>query len=174
MLPSILVLTSEIIIKIFSSDEDPGRDEYFHHLVCSFYTTRNFLFWRRYLESMKYVDGFVIVVHEDRIDEYREMAKMGEMLWMKHGALEYFECLGEDLEPENMPGMTFLKMANTKPGEKVIFSFIVFESRAHRDRVNAMVMNDPMMNDPARKDNPMPFDIDRMAYGGFQVIVGGK
>lgn len=123
---------------------------------------------------MKYVDGFVITVPEDKIDEYREMAKMGEKIWMKHGALEYFECVGDDLEPESMPGMTFLKMAETKPGETVVFSFIIFESRAHRDKVNAMVMSDPEMNDSAWKDKPMPFDIERMAYGGFKVIVEGK
>lgn len=122
---------------------------------------------------MKYVDGFVIVVPDDRIDEYRDMAKMGESLWMKHGALEFFECIGDDLEPENMPGTTFLKMAKAKPGETVVFSFIVFESRAHRDKVNALVMNDPMMNDQIWKDKPMPYEIERMAYGGFEVIVGG-
>lgn len=136
--------------------------------------TRNLLFRKHDLERMKYVDGFVIAVPEGRIDEYREMAKMGERLWIKHGALEYFECVGEDLEPVNMPGTTFLKMAETTPGETVVFSFIVFESRAHRDKVNAMVMSDPMMNDPAWKDKPMPFDIGRMAYGGFDVLVGGK
>lgn len=122
---------------------------------------------------MKYVDGFVIAVPEDKIAEYRKMAKMGEKLWRKHGAIEYFECVGDDLEPEMMPGTTFLKMAKTKPGETVVFSFIVFKSRAHRDKVNAKVMKDPMMNDPEWKDKPMPFDIKRMAYGGFKVIVGG-
>lgn len=123
---------------------------------------------------MKYVDGFVITVPNDKNDEYREMAKMGEKIWMKHGALEYFECVGEDLEPGNMPGTTFLKMANTRPGETVIFSFIIFESREHRDKVNMLVMNDPMMNDPAWTNKTMPFDIERMAYGGFKVIVEGK
>lgn len=123
---------------------------------------------------MKYVDGFVIAVPEDRIAEYRKMAETGEKLWMKHGALEYFECVGDDLEPENMPGITFPKMAKTKPGETVVFSFIVFRSRAHRDEVNAKVMEDPAMKNPEWKDKPMPFDIKRMAYGGFRVIVGGK
>lgn len=123
---------------------------------------------------MKYVDGFVIVVPNDRINEYREMAKMGGKVWMKHGALEYFECVGDDLEPENMPGMSFLKMAKAKTGETVVFSFIVFKSRAHRDEVNALVMKDPMMNDPAWTEKSMPFEIERMAYGGFEVIVGGK
>lgn len=123
---------------------------------------------------MKYVDGFVITVPDDKIDDYREMAKIGEKVWMKHGALEYFECVGEDLEPGNMPGTTFLKMAKANPGETVIFSFIIFESRAHRDKVNSLVMNDPLMNDPEWKDKSMPFDVERMAYGGFSVIVEGK
>lgn len=122
---------------------------------------------------MKYVDGFVIAVQEDKLADYRRMAKMGEKLWMKHGALEYFECAGDDLEPENMPGTTFLKLAKAKPGETVVFSFIVFSSRAHRDKVNAAVMKDPMMSDPKWKEIPMPFDMKRMAYGGFRVIAGG-
>jgi len=123
---------------------------------------------------MKYVDGFVIVVSEDRIAEYRKMAEMGEKLWMKHGALEYFECVGDDLEPENMPGITFPKMAKARAGETIVFSFIIFRSRAHRDAVNAKVMKDPMMNDPEWKGKPMPFDMKRMAYGGFRVLIGGQ
>jgi uncharacterized protein YbaA (DUF1428 family) len=123
---------------------------------------------------MTYVDGFVIVIPEDKIEEYLEMATMGKNIWMKHGAIAFFECVGDDLMPENMPGMTFLQMTRAKPGETVLFSFIVFESRAHRDAVNALVMNDPMMNDSAWKDKPMPFDVNRMAYGGFNVIVEGK
>ena len=123
---------------------------------------------------MKYVDGFVIVVSEDRIAEYRKMAEMGEKLWMKHGALEYFECVGDDLEQENMPGITFPKMAKARAGETIVFSFIIFRSRAHRDAVNAKVMKDPMMNDPEWKGKPMPFDMKRMAYGGFRVLIGGQ
>jgi len=122
---------------------------------------------------MKYVDGFVIVVPEEKIPEYRAMAATGKKLWMKHGALEYFECAGDDLEPASMPGTTFLKMAKAGQHETVVFSFIVYKSRAHRDEVNAKVMADPAMNDAAWKDKPMPFDIKRMAYGGFRVIVEG-
>lgn len=121
---------------------------------------------------MKYVDGFVIVVPEQNMAAYREMAKMGAKVWKKHGALEYFECIGDDLEPE-MTGITFPKMTKTKDGETVVFSFIIFKSRAHRDEVNAKVMQDPMMNDPKFKDKPMPFDVKRMAYGGFKVIIEG-
>lgn len=120
----------------------------------------------------KYVDGFILPIPKNKIEAYRKMAKMGARMWKKYGALEYFECAGEDLNPKSM-GMKFLtfpKIAKTKPGETVVFSFIVFKSRAHRDQVNARVMKDPAMSNPAWKDTPMPFDMKRMAYGGFEVI----
>lgn len=119
---------------------------------------------------MKYVDGFVLAVPEKNLPAYREMAQMAGKLWKKHGALEYFECVGDDLNPE-MAGIKFPETVKTETGETVVFSFIVFNSRAHRDKVNAEVMKDPMMNDPKYKDKPMPFDMKRMAYGGFEVIV---
>jgi len=119
---------------------------------------------------MKYVDGFVLAVKEENLPAYRRMARMGAQVWKKHGALEYFECVGDDLEPK-MAGITFPQTVKAKPGETVVFSFIVFKSRAHRDRVNAKVMKDPLMNDPKWKDRPMPFDMKRVAYGGFKVIV---
>ncbi len=121
---------------------------------------------------MKYVDGFVIAVPEKNLPEYRKMAEMGEKLWKKHGALEYFECVGDDLNPEGA-GIKFPQMVDAGPGETVVFSFIVFKSRAHRDEVNAKVMKDPWMDSPEMKDKPMPFDMKRMAYGGFNVIVEG-
>lgn len=121
---------------------------------------------------MKYVDGFVMVVPEQNMSAYREMAKMGGDVWMKNGALEYFECVGDDLAPETT-GITFPKMTKAKAGETVVFSFIIFKSRAHRDEVNAKVMQDPSMNDPKYRDKSMPFDAKRMAYGGFKVIVEG-
>jgi uncharacterized protein YbaA (DUF1428 family) len=117
---------------------------------------------------MKYVDGFVIAVKEENLEAYRRMARMGGKVWKKHGALEYFECVGDDLSPE-FAGIRFPQMVRAKEGETVVFSFIVFRSRAHRDGVNAKVMKDPVMNDPKWKD--MPFDMKRMAYGGFRVIV---
>jgi alkaline phosphatase len=119
---------------------------------------------------MKYVDGFVIVVPEENLPAYKKMAKKGAEIWMKHGALEYFECAGDDLDIA-WAGVTFPKLARAKPGETVIFSFIVYKSRADRDKVNAAVMADPAMNDSAMKDMPMPFDMKRMTYGGFRVIV---
>lgn len=121
---------------------------------------------------MKYVDGFVLVVPKKKLNDYKKMAANGGKIWKKHGALEYFECVGDDLTPnmEGMKGMTFPKMTKLKAGETVIFSFIVFKSRAHRDAVNAKVMKDPTMGEEW-KDKPMPFDMKRMAYGGFTTIV---
>lgn len=120
----------------------------------------------------RYVDGFVIAVPDDRLDAYREMAAEAGKLWIDHGALEYFEGVGDDLDPD-MDGMamrTFPEVAETGEDESVVFSFIVFESREHRDEVNAAVMDDPAM-DPDAYDEGMPFDPARMAYGGFRSIV---
>ena len=121
---------------------------------------------------MKYVDGFVIVLPEENLPAYREMAEEGARLWKKYGALEYYECVGDDLTPA-MAELTFPKIAGAGPGETVVFSFIVYASREHRDEVNAKVMKDPYMTDPARAETPMPFDMKRMAVGGFSVIVEG-
>lgn len=123
---------------------------------------------------MKYVDGFVLVVPEKNLPAYKEMAGKAATIWKKHGALEYFECVGDDLNPEvppEMEGIRFPQMAGAGPGETAVFSFIIYSSRAHRDEVNAKVMQDPAMNDPADWDKPMPFDMKRMAFGGFSVIV---
>ena len=123
---------------------------------------------------MRYVDGFVIVVTKKKLPLYRKMAALGGKIWKKHGALEYFECIGDDLQPKGMGTetmLTFPKMTKMKPSETVVFSFIVFQSRKHRDQVNAKVMKDPAMSPEAWKDKPMPFDMKRMAYGGFKAIV---
>jgi uncharacterized protein YbaA (DUF1428 family) len=123
---------------------------------------------------MRYVDGYVLPVPKKNLKEYRKMAAGASKIWRKHGALEYFECVGDDLSP-NVGGMKivkFPKMAKAKPGETVIFAFIVYKSKAHRDRVNAKVMKDPAMNNPDWcKNNKMPFDPKRMAYGGFKAFV---
>jgi len=123
----------------------------------------------------KYVDGFLLVVPKNKVAEYKKMATLGKKVWMKHGALDYKECRGDDLRPEGMPGLksrTFTDAAKAKSNETVWFSFIVFKSRKHRDAVNAKVMKDPAMNDPKWKDKPMPFDMKRFSYGGFKVEVG--
>jgi len=116
----------------------------------------------------RYVDGFVLPVPKRKLREYLRLAQLGGKVWRKHGALEYFECVGDDLNPKWV-SFKFPRMARVRKGETVMFSFIVFKSRAHRDRVNAKVMKDPIMNDPRYKD--MPFDVKRMAYGGFKAIV---
>jgi uncharacterized protein YbaA (DUF1428 family) len=118
---------------------------------------------------MKYVDGYVLPVPKKKIAAYRKLAQMGAKLWMKHGALEYYECAGDDLKSKW--GTPFPKQMKLKAGETAVFSFVVFKSKAHRDSVNAKVMKDPSM---ANMDpNAMPFDVKRMLYGGFKVIVEG-
>jgi uncharacterized protein YbaA (DUF1428 family) len=115
----------------------------------------------------KYVDGFVIPIQKKKLKAYLRMAKMGAALWKEHGALEYFECAGDDLD---IPfGLGFKKMAKLKAGETVVFSWIVYRSRAHRDRVNAAIMKDPRMGAMMKKT--MPFDQKRFAMGGFEVLV---
>ena len=115
-----------------------------------------------------YVDGFVVPVLKKNLAAYRRMSQAASKIWRDHGALDYRECVGDDLAVK--VGLPFPKGIKTKPGETVVFAFIVYKSRAHRDRVNAKVMKDPRlasMMDP----NAMPFDSRRMAYGGFKVLV---
>ena len=124
----------------------------------------------------KYVDGFVFVVPNKKTEEYKKMAEEGARMWKSLGALEYFECRGEDLIPKVMGGqshLAFPALTKAKPDETVWFSFIVFKSRKHRDEVNSK-MNEEMEKEGDKyKDVPMPFDLARMAYGGFEVIVEG-
>ena len=118
---------------------------------------------------MPYVDGFVIPVPRKNLSEYRRIARQAGKLWMEYGALEYHEAVGEDLPKKPKFGKSFLKLAAAKPSETVLFSWIVYKSRAHRDRVNAKVMKDPRM--AKMMETSMPFDGKRMAYGGFETIV---
>ena len=115
---------------------------------------------------MSYVDGFVIPVPKRRLRDDRKMAEMGRKIWTKHGALDYKECTGDDLTSKW--GTTFTRMMKLKPGETVVFAYIVFKSRAHRDCVNAKVMKD-MKGLGGPPD--MPFDMKRMVYGGFKTMV---
>lgn len=117
---------------------------------------------------MKYVDGFVLPVPTKNLQAYRRMARKAARVWREHGALECRECAGEDLNVKF--GMPFPRMMKPKRGETVVFSWIVFKSRAHRDAVNAKVIKDPRL---ARMMEPkeMPFDCKRMVYGGFNVLV---
>ncbi len=125
----------------------------------------------------KYVDGFVLVVPRDKAEAYKKMAEGGRDSWIKNGALSYFECRGNDLVPQEMGGekaRSFVDMAGAKDGEEVWFSFITFESKEHRDEVNAKVMVEMGEKAEEYKDFVMPFDMSRMAYGGFQVEVEGQ
>jgi uncharacterized protein YbaA (DUF1428 family) len=115
---------------------------------------------------MRYVDGFVIPVPKKNLETYVRMARMGAEMWMKHGALDYIECVGDDLG--NKWGTPFPRMMKLKPGETVVFSYIVFKSRAHRDRVNAKVMKEMEKMGDMKE---MPFDVKRMVYGGFKGLV---
>lgn len=123
----------------------------------------------------KYVDGFVLVVPSDKTEAYKQMAMGGRDTWMKHGALEYYECRGDDLKPQEMgPEKTraFGDMAGAGENEIVWFSFIVFKSKEHRDEVNAKVIEE-MSQQTGPEGEAMPFEMKRMAYGGFAVEVEG-
>ena len=120
---------------------------------------------------MAYVDGFVIPVPKKNVEAYRLIARKAGKIWKEHGALEYRECVGDDLKIKGAMGITmFPKAARARPDETVIFSWIVYKSRAHRDRVNGKVMQDPRLAKMMEK-NAMPFDMKRMVYGGFKTIV---
>lgn len=115
---------------------------------------------------MRYVDGFVIPVPKRKLKAYLRIAQIGKRVWRKCGALDYKECVGEDLDVKW--GTPFTRMMKLKRGETVVFSYIVYKSRAHRDRVNAKVMKH-MESMSMPKD--MPFDVKRMVCGGFSVMV---
>ena len=116
---------------------------------------------------MAYVDGFLLAVPKNKLAVYRRISRAAGKVWREHGALEYRECVGDDLK--TTMGVAFPAIAKAKPGEAVVFSWIVYKSRAARDRVNAKVMKDPRVAKSMKE--PMPFDLKRMAYGGFKVLV---
>jgi len=117
---------------------------------------------------MNYVDGYVLPVPKKNLSVYRQVAQKAGKIWREHGALEYRECVGEDLK--SGWGVTFPKMMESKASETIVFSYVVFKSRAHRDKVNAKVMKDKRLNE-MMNDSEMPFDCKRMVYGGFKVLV---
>lgn len=115
---------------------------------------------------MRYVDGFVLPVPTKNLAAYRRMSRKVGKIWREFGALEYRESVGDDLA---IPGMRdFPGTIKVKPGETVVFAWIVYKSRAHRDRVNAQVMKDPRLKNMPKT---LPFDCKRMVYGGFKVFV---
>lgn len=115
----------------------------------------------------RYVDGFVIPVPTDRLDDYRKLARKAGKIWREYGALEYVECVGDDVDPGKVT--SFPRSVKLKENETVIFAYIVYKSRAQRDRINAKVMEDPRLKD--MDHNKMPFDAKRMFWGGFKSIV---
>lgn len=118
----------------------------------------------------QYIDGFLLVVPKKNIKAYKQMATKAGRIWMDLGALEYRECVGEHLDVKKV--LPFTKVAKAKSGETVIFSYVVYKSRAHRDKVNAKIMSDPRI---AKMMTMKPlFDFRRMAYGGFESIVSMK
>ncbi|MBA2527284.1 MAG: DUF1428 domain-containing protein [Pyrinomonadaceae bacterium] len=117
---------------------------------------------------MRYVDGFVLAVPQKNLPLYRSVAQKAGKIWQEHGALQYIEAAGDDLDVKF--GVSFPKTIKLKPGETVVISFILFKSRKDRDRVNAKVMADPRMKKMMEK-GPMPFDVKRMVYGGFKLLV---
>jgi uncharacterized protein YbaA (DUF1428 family) len=116
----------------------------------------------------KYVDGFVVPVPKKNLQEYRAMAQKAGKVWKEHGAVEFVECVADDVKPGKVT--SFPQSVKLKAGEIVVFSYITFKSRAHRDRVNKKVMADPRLNEMMDM-KAMPFDAKRMIYGGFQVLV---
>jgi uncharacterized protein YbaA (DUF1428 family) len=117
-----------------------------------------------------YVDGYVLPVPRKNLAAYQRMARKAGRIWRDHGALEFRECTGDDLDVKI--GRSFRKSVMLKPGETVLFSWIAFKSRAHRDLVNGRVMKDPRL-DKMMDGRAMPFDPKRMVYGGFKVLVDG-
>lgn len=119
-----------------------------------------------------YTDGFVLPVPKKGLAKYKKIATTAAKVWIDHGALTYHECVGEDIQSANKYGMVaFDKLAGVKKGEVVLFSFITYKSRAHRDKVMKAVMADPRIQcDPST----MPFDCSRMATGGFEAIVSAE
>lgn len=118
-------------------------------------------------QSAHYVDGYVLPLPKKNLAAYRRMATKASKIWREHGALEYRECVGDDLDVKF--GTPFPKGIKTKPGETVVFAYVVYKSRAHRDKVNAKVMKDPRLAEMCDPKN-MPFDCARMISGGFKTI----
>lgn len=118
----------------------------------------------------RYIDGFVIPVPKNRMDEYQLVAEKAAKIWKEHGALDYWECVGDDMDVKEV--LTFPQLTNAKPDEAVVFAWVVFESREARDAANAKIYEDPRMHELMNTSNPI-FDCKRMAYGGFNELVHG-
>lgn len=117
---------------------------------------------------MSYVDGFIIPIKKKNLKSYKKMAALGCKIWMDHGALHYYECIGDDLQ--NQWGIPFKKLCKLKADQTVVFAFIVFKSKAHRNAVNKKVHKDPRMSPD--QWTTMPFDMKTFTYGGFKTLIG--
>jgi uncharacterized protein YbaA (DUF1428 family) len=117
---------------------------------------------------VQYVDGYVVPVPKKNVEAYRRMAQKAGKVWRDHGALEYIECVADDVKPGKYT--SFPQSVKLKPSETVVFAYVLFKSRAHRDRVNAKVMKDPRLANMMDAKS-MPFDAKRMFWGGFRVLV---
>lgn len=123
-----------------------------------------------------YVDGFVFPIPKNKVAAYKKMAEWGKRVWMKHGALAYYECQGDDIIPKSQGGMksrSFKELAKAGPNDTVWFSFIVFKDKKHRDAVNKKVMAQMEKESAKWEGVPMPMDPNKMAYGGFKAVVKG-
>jgi uncharacterized protein YbaA (DUF1428 family) len=120
------------------------------------------------MAKSKFVDGFVFSIPQTNIEAYRKIASKAGKIWIEHGALEYYECVGSDMAFDF--GISFPKLTKAKPEDTVIFAWIGFKSRSHRDKVNAKVMADPRLHGMMDPDKPL-FNMKRMSYGGFETIV---
>jgi len=120
---------------------------------------------------MPYIDGFVVPVPKTKLDDYRKMARKAGKIWLEHGALEFRECVADDVKPGKLT--SFPQSVKLKPGELVVFSYIVYRNRSARDKINKKVMEDPRLND-MMSGKDMPFDGKRMIYGGFETLVDLK
>ena len=116
----------------------------------------------------RYVDGFLVPVPKKNLQAYRRIAQKAGKVWREHGALDYIECIAEDVKPGKVT--SFPQSVKLEPGETIVLAWIVYKSRAHRDRVNAKVMKDPRLNE-MMDPKAMPFDGKRMIFGGFEVLL---
>jgi uncharacterized protein YbaA (DUF1428 family) len=122
------------------------------------------------MENMeRYIDGFLIPIHKNKVNAYKQMAQKTGEIWKELGALEYYECIGDDLDIEEM--LSFKKVAGASEDETVIFSWIIFESKEQRDTINGKAMNDPRIKEMMESGTEPPFDYRRVAYGGFKTLV---
>ena len=117
----------------------------------------------------EYVDGFVIVIPKKKMNDYKKLAAKAGKIWMEYGALSYYECVGKDLKVKM--GIPFTKLANAKPTDNVVFSFVTYKNKKQRDSIMKKIMKDPRMNAICPDPNDMPFDMKKMAYGGFESFV---